>query len=544
MRVAQLTRKLAQLLSAVVGLIASPALAIPPGVGPVTFSDEFDGTALDTNKWMHRAPGPRNDGFNTPNAVSLGNGMLTIKTYTEAGTNFTGMIATAGLFEQTYGYFEARVRFHTTSGQWAAFWLQSLSIGNPVGDPEHAGVELDIFEHRVRDPFDGLVKPDADISDRGHQALVWDGYGPANKSKANLTPPLPGLANDTWHTWGLSWGPEGYTFFYDDTPVWVQNSPVSRRSQYIILSSEVWQKFAGPIPASGYGSLATSKTDFQVDYVRVYRNPVPDPAKNRAQPQSHIVAPGKSSTASLSRTGNPLFRIEAETNRARIPALGWDTEGGDRARINLLRPNTAIGLRLKMNGQWRGAETFQARLEKQTETEVCYRIAFLPDADLEWRIRLGPKRLTMSFTARGNGSKRVERVELEFPFAPLGAATTVLSSEWDAEAHLRLPALISAPDLGQMLLTAAPEMHLTGRLVGSRANHTVDLALELPAPRSGKTTTLTFQPVRMPAPRGLKDQSLWPAARRGWFNMFQPSAKWGDQGNRFSAPAGILANNA
>ena len=32
-------------------------------------------------------------------------------------------------------------------------------------------------------------------------------------------------------------------------------------------------------------------------------------------------------------------------------------------------------------------------------------------------------------------------------------------------------------------------------------------------------------------------------ARRGWFNIWQPSAQWGDQGNPFSAPAGMLGNN-
>jgi len=41
----------------------------------------------------------------------------------------------------------------------------------------------------------------------------------------------------------------------------------------------------------------------------------------------------------------------------------------------------------------------------------------------------------------------------------------------------------------------------------------------------------------------MKDKSLWEAARRGWFGALQCSAKWGDPGNPFSAPAGMLANN-
>ncbi len=52
-----------------------------------------------------------------------------------------------------------------------------------------------------------------------------------------------------------------------------------------------------------------------------------------------------------------------------------------------------------------------------------------------------------------------------------------------------------------------------------------------------------MEPVCLSPPRELQEKSLWRAARRGWFNAFQPSAEWGDQGNPYSAPAGILANN-
>ncbi len=48
---------------------------------------------------------------------------------------------------------------------------------------------------------------------------------------------------------------------------------------------------------------------------------------------------------------------------------------------------------------------------------------------------------------------------------------------------------------------------------------------------------------RLPAPADLQEKSLWRAARRGWFNALQPAAEWGDQGNPYGAPAGILANN-
>lgn len=47
----------------------------------------------------------------------------------------------------------------------------------------------------------------------------------------------------------------------------------------------------------------------------------------------------------------------------------------------------------------------------------------------------------------------------------------------------------------------------------------------------------------LPVPEGLKDHAMWKAARRGWFNIFQCTAQWGDQKIPFSSPVGIQSNN-
>ncbi len=109
-----------------------------------------------------------------------------------------------------------------------------------------------------------------DISDRIQQALVWDGYGADSKSAVRLSDPLTGLGNGSWHTWTLRWTPEGLTWYDDGAPIWSQPGPISQRSQYIVLSSEIWRNFAGAIPAGGYGSRQTSTTNLQVDYVRAW----------------------------------------------------------------------------------------------------------------------------------------------------------------------------------------------------------------------------------------------------------------------------------
>ncbi|MEA2157217.1 MAG: hypothetical protein QOE11_3357 [Solirubrobacteraceae bacterium] len=273
---------------------APAALAAAPARAPA-FADEFDGAALDLTHWNFRASGPRNDGILTPDAVSLGGGALTIQTYTEGGQHFSGMISTqqtgaAGFagFQQRYGYFEIRARFHSTTGQWSAFWLQSPTIGSPVGDPATAGVEMDVAEYRARRCVTvatatppSVCAADADASDRIQQAMVWDGYGADSRAVVNLSGPLGGLGNDTWHTWAVRWTPTDLTFYYDDAVTWSGTGPISQRSQYVILSSEVGAFFAGTIPPGGFGTRATSTTNMQVDYVRAW---TPAPPQNTTSP--------------------------------------------------------------------------------------------------------------------------------------------------------------------------------------------------------------------------------------------------------------------
>ena len=299
--------------------------AAPTSLDVLTWSDEFDGSSLDSTRWADRASGPRHDGVLTPDAVSVGGGVLTIKTYTEGGTHYSGMISTYPRFEQAYGYFEARIKFHSTPGQWSSFWLQSPTIANPIGDPAGAGVEMDVVEHRARcvtapaPTPPATCSPSSDISGRAQQALIWDGYGPESKSSVKLTDPLPGLGNDSWHTWALRWTPTELTFYYDGTPTWTQTRPISRQAQYMILSSEVGEFFAGQIPAGGYGTRQTSTTNMQVDYVRVY-TPAVTPANTAAPVMTGTPEVDQTlSCSSGSWSGNPAPSLVYEWLRDDAP---------------------------------------------------------------------------------------------------------------------------------------------------------------------------------------------------------------------------------
>ena len=237
---------------------------VPLGFNPrPVFDDEFNGTALDPFKWDYRELGSRGAAIQTKDAIRVANGYLTIKTYSTVDPDgkvnvYSGMISTEKSFKMTYGYWEASIRFHYNPGTQPAFWVQSPSIGTPVGSPEKAGVEMDIFEHTSK-------TTEATTYDH---AFHWDGYEVSHKVKAQYFT-RPNLKDGKFHTFGLEWTPAGYRFFVDGQIDWDLTAlevPVSQVAEYIILSTEVYRN----IPSSGYGNPESSTATFDVDYVRAY----------------------------------------------------------------------------------------------------------------------------------------------------------------------------------------------------------------------------------------------------------------------------------
>src|SRR6185437_14207310 len=102
--------------------------------------------------------------------------------------------------QRTYGFFEAKINFDDSPGEWCAFWLQSPTIGKPVENPESAGVEIDISEHRALNYSGQSI---ADESAMG--ALHWDGYGVSEKDIwSTLVAPADGSSvQGRFHTYGV-----------------------------------------------------------------------------------------------------------------------------------------------------------------------------------------------------------------------------------------------------------------------------------------------------------------------------------------------------
>jgi len=245
---------------------ASTGWAGPPPGYALQWSDEFNGQALDSSQW-HVHTGARGNAFNTGAAISESGGNLVITTYTDGRTNFTGFLDTQHTFERAYGYFEARIAFQTQSGTHSAFWLQSPTVG-VVGDPAANGVEIDIFEHRHSD------RKGNNISGGGDSALHWDGYGASHKKRVIEYNDVG--ADSGFHSYGFLWTTNQYCVYVDDKLVWSVDGPISRKPEFIRLTSEVDRSdWSGKEPKDGYGNLAASTNKMLVDYVRVYAPPTP-----------------------------------------------------------------------------------------------------------------------------------------------------------------------------------------------------------------------------------------------------------------------------
>ena len=247
----------------------SEPAGLPPAGFQLVWRDEFDGTALGS-AWNVYS-GPRRDSIATPAAVTVKDGLLRLRTYTDAaGTHRTGFLDTHGTFDATYGYFEARIRFDDAPGEWCAFWLNSPTNGNPLGDPGTAGTEIDVAEHRVTDQ-DGWTA----LRDMVAMSLNWDQTA-TSRQNVNRVVSLPGNApiQGAWHVYSVLWTDTQYTFYVDGLAAWTISTALSHRSEYLQLTCEVEDaSWAGYVPAGGYGPLATSTVGMEVDWVRVWQKP-------------------------------------------------------------------------------------------------------------------------------------------------------------------------------------------------------------------------------------------------------------------------------
>jgi beta-glucanase (GH16 family) len=248
----------------------------PPPGWTLVWSDEFsgpDGSSPVSKKWTFDLGGKGwgNQELESytnrkENArIEKGNLVITAQKETYPGADgvtrdyTSARLKTQGLFSQTYGRIEARMKIPEGQGMWPAFWMLGEDI--PTAGWPKCG-EIDIMENIGKEP--------ATI----HGSL----HGPSTTANTSDLTAIFGLpthenfAND-FHLYAVEWEPDTVRFYVDsnlyatfhssDWPVggkWVFDHPF-----FIILNLAV----GGDWPGSPDASTKFPQS-MLVDYVRVY----------------------------------------------------------------------------------------------------------------------------------------------------------------------------------------------------------------------------------------------------------------------------------
>ncbi len=245
------------------------------------FAEEFNGTEINSEIWSgHYTYGNsysiRKGGYWHKDMASVYDGNLHIKTaYMENGLGggpagwYTYAMDTNYKYEQTYGYFECRCIFPKGAGHWSAFWMLTDSMFD-TSDKGINGAEIDVFES-----FDYGVK---NFHNSTKHTIHIDGYDEAHQLKNDGPWMISGDPYSEYHTYGVEWNEDGYTFYIDGKKTsHTDFGGASRVPEYMILSVEIDGENGVPfknltkdvITANEGGMNFTS--DFVVDYVRAYQ---------------------------------------------------------------------------------------------------------------------------------------------------------------------------------------------------------------------------------------------------------------------------------
>jgi beta-glucanase (GH16 family) len=217
----------------------------------MTFHDEFDGSALNTNYWIDSYPhGARthNNGemeYYAPDGYSIngGNLHLVATNHAQNGEQYTsGMICSYGHFAQTYGWFEMRARMPAGKGMWPAFWLLPA---NGVWPPE-----IDILEILGHEPNKVYFTNHWSAGDHQSHGVNWVG---------------PDFSKD-YHTFAVDWEPGSITWYVDGVAHGNSTSGVPAEPMFIVANLAVGGGWPGNPDAT-----TTFPSSMDIDYIRVYR---------------------------------------------------------------------------------------------------------------------------------------------------------------------------------------------------------------------------------------------------------------------------------
>ncbi|MEM1119542.1 MAG: IPTL-CTERM sorting domain-containing protein [Bacteroidota bacterium] len=246
-----------------------------PACPNLVWSDEFDGTTLNTANWEQQIgdgtaegiPGWGNNELQYYQAANttVAGGILTITAKEESvgGYAYTSSrIRTKNLQDFAYGRFEASIKLPIGQGIWPAFWM--LSTDEAYGGWPKSG-EIDIMEYLGHEP------------EKAFGTIHYGDFAPNNKFTSSDYFLPDGTFNDDFHEFAIEWDENVIRWYVDDilygtkTPADIAPDfwPFNQNFHFLLNIA-----VGGNLPGSPDASTMFPQT-MEVNYVRVYKGQFP-----------------------------------------------------------------------------------------------------------------------------------------------------------------------------------------------------------------------------------------------------------------------------
>jgi beta-glucanase (GH16 family) len=313
------------------------ASSAPYGDMNITWSDEFDGTAIKTNIWTYDtgAGGWGNNELeyytSRTNNAFVSNGLLHIVARSESfgGASYTSArIKSQGLFSLKYGRIEWRAQLPYGVGFWPALWLLGTNISTSgIGWPGCG--EFDVMENKGTNVFNV-------------QASIHSGSD--GTAIYNFT---DGAATTNFHSYTLDWTTNAILFYVDGHLYETQMSWGSSTTNaypfpfnqpfFLLMNMAIGGNYLGNPSPSTINAGTVFPGEMLLDYLRIYKTT--DPFRIAIQRTGANIL--------LSWPSNIVCRLQAQTN---TPATGltsnWFPVTTTTNQIQFAPSNTSVFYRL------------------------------------------------------------------------------------------------------------------------------------------------------------------------------------------------------
>jgi beta-glucanase (GH16 family)/cyclophilin family peptidyl-prolyl cis-trans isomerase len=270
-----------------------PTATVGANTYSLVWSDEFDGTALNTANWTPETGGGgwgnnEQQTYTSDSAnLRVDSGNLIIQAVKSGSSWTSARIKSQDKRLFRYGKIEFRAKLPTGVGPWPAAWMMGNNISS-VGWPDCG--EIDVLEWRGG--FNGVATSDANTVGHALHSATRNGGNPVEAPRSAVSNP-----SSQFHTYAVVWTSSGMTFIVDGVNKATLTPPTAdaaafQKEFFLILNLAMGGGYLGTINTI---SPSVTSATYEVDYVRVYQDAtVTTPAPS---------APATPTFSSISSTG-------------------------------------------------------------------------------------------------------------------------------------------------------------------------------------------------------------------------------------------------